>query len=179
MRTTATYEHATHSFVLHTPDKEAAKWWVGNLGRHATHCVLAAQLIHDGQPRGLHWFVVQLRSLDTHQPLPGIIIGDIGKKMGWDAIDHGFAMFQYVRIPAEAMLNRYQVNESKECKYSRSATLARPSAGSATDEQATLFRFFFFVFSLLLRTSMPRAVPTNLPRASQARTLASRRRCPL
>ena len=26
MRTTATYDKETHSFVLHTPDKEAAKW---------------------------------------------------------------------------------------------------------------------------------------------------------
>ena len=108
MRTTATYDHASRSIVLHTPDKEAAKWWVGNLGKHATHGILAAQLIVDGIPRGLHWFIVQLRSLDTHLPLPGIIIGDVGQKMGWNATDHGFVLFQYARIPVEALLNRYQ-----------------------------------------------------------------------
>lgn len=108
MRTTATYDHSSQSFVLHTPDKEAAKWWVGNLGRHANHAVLAAQLIVDGQARGLHWFVVQLRTLDTHQPLPGVIIGDVGHKMGWNFLDHGFVLFQYVRVPAAALLNRYQ-----------------------------------------------------------------------
>lgn len=124
MRTTATYDHATQSFVLHTPDKEASKWWVGNLGRHATHAVLAAQLIMDGQPRGLHWFVVQLRTLDTHQPLPGVIIGDVGHKMGWNFLDHGFALFQYVRVPLSALLNRYQDIDPATGRYSLAPGIA-------------------------------------------------------
>lgn len=32
MRTTATYDAVGHEYVLHTPDFEAAKCWVGNLG---------------------------------------------------------------------------------------------------------------------------------------------------
>lgn len=32
MRTTATYDIATKSFILHTPDFEAAKCWAGGLG---------------------------------------------------------------------------------------------------------------------------------------------------
>jgi acyl-CoA oxidase len=108
LRTTATYEERTKEFILHTPDKEAAKWWVGNLGKHANHAIVAAQLIHRGQPKGLHWFVVNIRDLKTHQPHPGIIIGDVGHKMGWNFLDHGFMMFQYVRIPLGNLLNRYQ-----------------------------------------------------------------------
>lgn len=32
MRTTATYDTTTKEFVIHTPDFQAAKCWVGNLG---------------------------------------------------------------------------------------------------------------------------------------------------
>lgn len=32
MRTTATYDPQTEEFILHSPDFEAAKCWIGNLG---------------------------------------------------------------------------------------------------------------------------------------------------
>lgn len=105
LRTTATYDAESHSFVLHTPDKEAAKWWVGNLGKHANHAIVAAQLIHRGQPKGLHWFVVPIRDLKTHQPLPGVIIGDVGHKMGWNFLDHGFMMMQ---VKSKKQLDTYR-----------------------------------------------------------------------
>lgn len=47
-----------------------------------------------------------LRCRKTHHPLPGITVGDCGKKEGYDGIDNGFIMFDNVRIPRENFLNR-------------------------------------------------------------------------
>ena len=33
MRTTATYDVKNRQFIMHTPDFEAAKCWIGNLGK--------------------------------------------------------------------------------------------------------------------------------------------------
>jgi acyl-CoA oxidase len=108
MRTVATYDKETEEFIIHTPDEEAAKWWVGNLGKHCTHAVVAAQLVLDGKSLGLHWFIVQIRDIHTHLPMCGVTVGDIGPKPGWNFEDNGFVMFNHVRIPRENMLNKYQ-----------------------------------------------------------------------
>lgn len=48
-------------YVINSPDFEAAKFWVGNLGKTATHAVVFAQLYTpDGVCHGLHSFVVQV-----------------------------------------------------------------------------------------------------------------------
>lgn len=49
-------------FTLHSPDFEAAKFWVGNMGKTATHAVVFAQLYTPGgHCHGPHAFVVQVR----------------------------------------------------------------------------------------------------------------------
>ena len=108
MLTTATYDRAAGEFVLQTPCVEATKWWSGNLGKHATHGVVGAQLIHDGDSKGLHWFVVPLRDMETHETLDGVTVIDIGPKAGWNWLDHGGCAFESVRLPRTALLNRLQ-----------------------------------------------------------------------
>ncbi|KAF3601346.1 hypothetical protein F2Q69_00034363 [Brassica cretica] len=64
-------------------------------------------------------FIVQLRSLEDHSPLPNIIVGDIGTKMGngaYNSMDNGFLMFDQVRIPRDQMLMRL-AKVTREGKY--------------------------------------------------------------
>nr|KAF6430630.1 acyl-CoA oxidase 3, pristanoyl [Rousettus aegyptiacus] len=107
IRTTAHYDPSTEEFIIHSPDFEAAKFWVGNLGKTATHAVVFAQLhMPGGQCHGLHIFIVQIRDPKTLLPMPGVMVGEIGKKLGQNGIDNGFAMFHQVRIPRQNLLNR-------------------------------------------------------------------------
>ncbi|KAJ3023886.1 hypothetical protein HKX48_000072 [Thoreauomyces humboldtii] len=107
LETTATYDPATQEFEIHSPSLTASKWWAGGLGRTATHAIVVARLILAGKDHGTHTFIVQIRSLEDHVPLPGITIGDIGSKYGYNAVDNGFMMFDKVRIPRDQMLMRY------------------------------------------------------------------------
>ena len=61
----------------------AYKWWPGGLGKTANYAIVMCQLVTEGVNRGPHPFMVQLRDEDTHKPLPGIKVGEIGPKLGF------------------------------------------------------------------------------------------------
>eukprot|EP01121_Diplochlamys_sp_Union-15-3_P017458 TRINITY_DN6146_c0_g1_i1.p1 TRINITY_DN6146_c0_g1~~TRINITY_DN6146_c0_g1_i1.p1 ORF type:complete len:676 (+),score=120.30 TRINITY_DN6146_c0_g1_i1:43-2028(+) len=104
LETTATFDEATQEFVLNTPTITATKWWPGGLGKTSTHCVLLARLIIKDKDYGVHPFLLQLRSLEDHKSLPGITLGDIGPKFGFNTNDNGFLRLNNVRIPRTNML---------------------------------------------------------------------------
>lgn len=56
---------------------------------------------------GPQTFIVQIRDSKTHQPLPGIAVGDIGPKYGYASMDNGYMLFNHIRVPKSAMLSRY------------------------------------------------------------------------
>ena len=67
---------------------------------------LSLRLMHVSVPG----FIVQLRSLEDHSPLPGVTLGDIGGKFGsgaYNSMDNGVLRFDHVRIPRDQMLMRF------------------------------------------------------------------------
>jgi len=99
LETTSTYIPETQEFEINSPSLTSTKWWVGALGKSATHGIVQAKLIlPNGKDMGPHLFFVQLRSLgsrdffplyiatndfpEDHKPLPGITVGAIGQKAG-------------------------------------------------------------------------------------------------
>lgn len=107
LQTTATYNEGNKTFVINTPDLTATKWWIGGAAHSATHSVVYARLIVQGRDYGIKTFVVPLRDPDTFRMLPGVVIGDIGKKMGRDGIDNGWIQYNNVVIPQDHMLSRF------------------------------------------------------------------------
>ena len=107
IQTRAVYDHASRSFVLHTPDGLAAKFWIGAAGKTANMAVVMAKLVIGGKDYGLHAFLVPIRDYETHQSLEGVILGDCGPKVGLDGVDNGFILFQHYRVPYDALLDKF------------------------------------------------------------------------
>ncbi|XP_036610462.1 peroxisomal acyl-coenzyme A oxidase 1 isoform X1 [Trichosurus vulpecula] len=107
LETTATYDPKTQEFILNSPTVTSIKWWPGGLGKTSNHAIVLAQLYTKGECYGLHAFIVPLREIGTHKPLPGITVGDIGPKFGYEEMDNGYLKMDNCRIPRENMLMKY------------------------------------------------------------------------
>jgi acyl-CoA oxidase len=106
LRTTAAYDPATQEFVVHTPDDDARKDYIGNAARDGRIAAVFAQLVVGGEERGVHALLVPLRD-EEGAVLPGIRIEDCGAKLGLDGVDNGRIWFDRVRVGREALLDRY------------------------------------------------------------------------
>lgn len=107
LQTTATYDASTQEFILDTPLPTGMKWWPGGLGKSANHLILLAQLITKGKKHGMQAFLVQIRDKETHEPLPGVEVGNIGPKLGLHTADNGYLILKNYRIPRTNMLMRH------------------------------------------------------------------------
>jgi acyl-CoA oxidase len=103
--TVATYDPAAQEFVITTRGDEARKDYIGNAARHGELAVVFAQLEVGGTAEGVHAFVVPIRV--DGEPAPGVSIEDDGRKMGLNGVDNGRIRFDGVRVPREALLNRF------------------------------------------------------------------------
>ncbi|OCF41094.1 acyl-CoA oxidase [Kwoniella heveanensis CBS 569] len=126
LETTATFDRGSDEFIIHTPHLGATKWWIGGAASTATHAAVFAQMIVDGKKYGVKTFVTQLRDTKTFTLMPGVTIGDIGKKMGRDGIeDNGYIQFTYVRVPRAHML-------MKHTQVSRDGVVSEPPLAQLT-----------------------------------------------
>ncbi|MCF3165335.1 acyl-CoA dehydrogenase family protein [Streptomyces violaceoruber] len=103
--TVARYDAAAQEFVITTEGDQARKDYIGNAARHGELAVVFAQLEIDGTSEGVHAFVVPIRS--GGESAPGVAIEDDGRKMGLNGVDNGRIRFDGVRVPREALLNRF------------------------------------------------------------------------
>ncbi|HOB56873.1 MAG TPA: acyl-CoA dehydrogenase [Rhodoglobus sp.] len=104
--TTATYDEATHEFVIDTPFRAAWKDYLGNAALHGEAAVVFAQLITKGVNHGVHAFYVPIRDKKKNF-LPGVGGEDDGLKGGLNGIDNGRLHFTGVRVPRTNLLNKY------------------------------------------------------------------------
>jgi len=114
LETTATYNHNDQTFVIHTPNKNAQKEYIGNAAVHGQMATVFAKLVIDDHDYGVNAFIVPLRDTNGNT-LKGIMIGDCGHKMGLNGVDNGTISFDNVTIPKENMLDRFAaVNDKGE-----------------------------------------------------------------
>ncbi|GFH67131.1 MULTISPECIES: acyl-CoA dehydrogenase family protein [Streptomyces] len=103
--TVATYDPRSQEFVVTTHGEQARKDYIGNAARHGEVAVVFAQLEVGGRSEGVHALVVPVRV--GGEPAPGVRIEDDGRKMGLNGVDNGRIHFDGVRVPREALLNRF------------------------------------------------------------------------
>jgi acyl-CoA oxidase len=118
LETTARFDEESQEFVITTPHPGARKDYIGNAALHGRMSVVFAQLLlpsqsegedgasSDEESRGVHAFVVPIRGEDG-EPLPGVRIEDCGPKLGLEGVDNGRLYFDGVRVPREALLDRF------------------------------------------------------------------------
>jgi len=105
LETTATYDPATEEFIIHSPNEEAGKEYIGN-ALHGHMASVFCQLIVKGKNHGVHALLVPLRDAEG-KTLPGVRVEDNGYKLGLNGVDNGRIWFDHVRVPRENLLNRF------------------------------------------------------------------------
>ena len=106
LETTATYDHKTRSFVIHTPTAQAQKEYIGNAAVHGQMATVFAKMIVEGKDYGVSAFLVPIRRKDRTL-MPGVSIRDCGGKMGLNGVDNGVIIFDHVTIPYDNLLDRF------------------------------------------------------------------------
>ena len=106
LETTATYDPDADQLVIHTPTRSGRKDYIGNAAEHGRLAVVFAQLEVGGEGHGVHAILVPIRDA-AGRARPGVTIEDCGPKAGLNGVDNGRLAFDQVRVPREALLDRF------------------------------------------------------------------------
>lgn len=111
METTAIFDSTTDEFIVNSPTIKSQKYWITNGAIHAHWSIVFAQLylkdLSNGQliPEGVHPFLVRIRH-DDMKVCDGVVIEDMGHKIGCNGVDNAKLAFHNVRIPRSYLLNQ-------------------------------------------------------------------------
>jgi acyl-CoA oxidase len=106
IETTATYQHATKTLVINTPNELAKKEYIGNAAVHGQMATTFVKLIIDGKDYGVSAVLVPIRDKNG-KTLTGVTIEDCGRKMGLNGVDNGKIHFNNVSVPVENLLDKF------------------------------------------------------------------------
>ncbi|KAJ3262773.1 hypothetical protein HDU77_011857 [Chytriomyces hyalinus] len=106
METRADWDPKTREFIINTPSVLAQKYWITNGFNDAMYSCVFAQTYVNGKHEGIHVFLVRIRT-DELVPCKGVVIEDMGHRIGCNGVDNAKLAFHNVRVPADAILNKY------------------------------------------------------------------------
>ena len=106
VQTTATWDKAKQAFILHSPTEGSHKNWISQ-GLTAEKAAVIADLRVNGKSYGPHGFLVDMRSEEDGKLLPGIILGDMGRKTTGNDLDNAWIKFDNMIVPLSGLLNRF------------------------------------------------------------------------
>jgi len=104
VNTTMTWHDDKQQFLLDSPTEGSHKNWISQ-GLTADKCVVMADLRVKGKSFGPHAFLIDFRR--DGKLLPGITIGDMGRKTIGNDLDNAWIAFDKMWFPKSALLDRY------------------------------------------------------------------------
>jgi acyl-CoA oxidase len=106
VQTTATWDKGKQAFVIHSPTEGSHKNWISQ-GLTAEKAAVIADLRINEKSHGPHAFLVDMRDSETGKVMPGITLGDMGRKTTGNDLDNAWIKFDHVVVPKSSLLNRY------------------------------------------------------------------------
>lgn len=105
METTSVWDNEKKVFVINTPTVKSQKFWITNGAYHANHAIVFAQTYIDNKNEGINAFLIRIRN-DDGTLSKGVVIDDMGMKMGMNGVDNARIIFKDVSAGYDSLLDK-------------------------------------------------------------------------